>query len=222
MGHFFSWWLCVCSAVQSCLTLHNPMNCSPPVPWLLCPWDFPGKKNQMDCYFFLQGMFLWTSLLLSGKESPCQCRNIRDAGSNPRSGTCPREGKGNPLQSVFLPGKSHGQRSLVGYSPWSHRVDTTERAQTHTHTRTHTHKYIWKSEVKVLVAQLCLTFYNLMDCSPLGSSVHGISQARMLKWVAIHFSRGSSWTRDRTWVSCNAGGFFTVWATREDCIYTYI
>ena len=45
-------------------------------------------------------------------------------------------------------------------------------------------------KVKVLVAQLCLTLCNPMDCSPPGSSVHGISQARILEWVAVPFSRG--------------------------------
>ena len=54
-----------------------------------------------------------------------------------------------------------------------------------------------------------------MDCSPPGSSVHGVLQARILEWVAIPFSRGSSQPRDRTQVSCIAGGFFTSWATRE-------
>ena len=52
-----------------------------------------------------------------------------------------------------------------------------------------------------------------LDCSPPGSSVHGILQARILKWVAISFSRGSS--QNRTWISCMAGRFFTNWATRE-------
>jgi len=47
-------------------------------------------------------------------------------------------------------------------------------------------------EVKVLVAQWCPTLYNPMDWSPPGSSVHGILQARVLEWVAIPFSRGSS------------------------------
>ena len=47
-----------------------------------------------------------------------------------------------------------------------------------------------------------------MDCSLPGSSVHGIFQARVLEWVAISFSRGSSWPRDRTWVSCIAGRRF--------------
>ena len=68
---------------------------------------------------------------------------------------------------------------------------------------------------KVLVAVLCPTLYDPMNCSPPGSSVHGILQARTLEWVAIPFSRGSSPPRDQTQVSCITGGFFHVWATRE-------
>ena len=49
-----------------------------------------------------------------------------------------------------------------------------------------------------------------MDCSLLGSSVHGTLQARILECVAIPFSRGSSWPRDRTWVCCIAGRFFSL------------
>ena len=48
----------------------------------------------------------------------------------------------------------------------------------------------------------CLTFFNVMDCSLPGSSVLGILQARILQWVALLSSRGSSQPRDRTWVSC--------------------
>ena len=48
-------------------------------------------------------------------------------------------------------------------------------------------------------------------CSPPGSSVHEIPQARILEWVTIPFSRGSSWPRDQTQVSCIAGRFFTIW-----------
>ena len=55
-----------------------------------------------------------------------------------------------------------------------------------------------------------------------GSSVPGIFQARTLEWVAIPFSRGSSWPRDRTQVSHIAGGFFTIWATREAQMVVYI
>ena len=52
-------------------------------------------------------------------------------------------------------------------------------------------------------------------CSPPGSSVHGISQARILEWVAISFSRESSWSRDRTHVSCIAGRFYTTEPPRK-------
>ena len=61
----------------------------------------------------------------------------------------------------------------------------------------------------VLVTQSCPTLCNPMDCSPPGSSVHEIFQARILEWVAISFSRESSQPRDQTWVSCTAGKFFT-------------
>ena len=67
--------------------------------------------------------------------------------------------------------------------------------------------------VHVWVTQLCLTVCDPMDCSPPGSSVHGILQARVLEWIATSFSRGSSWSKDQTQVSCIAGGFFTIWAT---------
>ena len=65
------------------------------------------------------------------------------------------------------------------------------------------------------VTQSWLTLCDPMDYHLPGSSVHGISQARILEWVAIPFSRGSSQPRDGTQVSCIAGGFLTIWATRE-------
>ena len=66
-----------------------------------------------------------------------------------------------------------------------------------------------------LVAPLCPTLGIPMDCSPPGSSVYGILQARTLSWAAIPFSRGSSQPRDQTQVSCIVGRFFTTWDTRE-------
>jgi len=59
---------------------------------------------------------------------------------------------------------------------------------------------------------LCV-FLSLSQCVCLSKDVY--LQAKILEWVAISFSRGSSWPRGRTWVSCIAGRFFTVWATRE-------
>ena len=66
--------------------------------------------------------------------------------------------------------------------------------------------------------QLCPTLCDPMDCSPPGSSVHGIFQARTLEWVAISSSRGSSQPRDQTTSLASpalAGRFFTTWATWE-------
>ena len=69
---------------------------------------------------------------------------------------------------------------------------------------------------QVLAAQSCPTLWDPMDCGPQGSSVHRILQARILEWVAISFSRGSSRPRNQTRVSCIAGRFFSIWATREE------
>ena len=67
-----------------------------------------------------------------------------------------------------------------------------------------------------LVTSLCLTLCNPMDCSVLGSSSHGILQARILERVAIPFSRGSPHPRDHPQASRIAGRFSVVWAMKED------
>ena len=76
-------------------------------------------------------------------------------------------------------------------------------------------------KVNVLVPQSCLTLCDSMDCNLLGSSVHGILPAKILDRVAISFSEGSSHPKDQTRISCIAGRFFTIWATREACICWY-
>ena len=60
----------------------------------------------------------------------------------------------------------------------------------------------------MVVIQSCPTLCNPMDCSPPGSSVQGILQARILEWVAISFSKESSQPRDQSWVSCIAGSLY--------------
>ena len=79
-------------------------------------------------------------------------------------------------------------------------------------------KYIFTQYVKHCMQVKSLSRVRLcdpMDCSPPGSSVHGILQARILEWVAISFSRGSSRPRDQTQISHIAGRRFNLWATRE-------
>ena len=71
-----------------------------------------------------------------------------------------------------------------------------------------------KNKVKSL-SRVCLFATSWSECSLPDFSVHGIFQARVLEWVAISFSRRSSWLRDWTWVSRIVGRRFTIWATRE-------
>ena len=83
--------------------------------------------------------------------------------------------------------------------------------------------FLIKYEVKWSeVTQSCPTLCNPVDCSPPGSTVHGILQARILEWVTISFSRGSSWPRDRTQVPHIGGRHFYLWATIMIYMYVYI
>ena len=76
-------------------------------------------------------------------------------------------------------------------------------------------KYTINRTIMCSVAQLCLTLGDPMGCSRPGSSAFEIFQARILEWAAISCSRGSSWPRDWTHISCIAGRFFTTSTTWE-------
>ena len=82
--------------------------------------------------------------------------------------------------------------------------------------------HLW-NKVKMLVAQLCLTLWDHIhgNCSLPDPSVHGILQARILEWVVMPSSRGSSWPRDQIQDSCRAGRLLSFWATREALIHLY-
>ena len=134
-------------------------------------------------------------MVLVVKNSPANAGDIRDLGSIPGLGRSPTHGggHGNPLQYFCLE-TPRGQRSLVGYSPRGHkRLDTTEGLSTST---------CYPCLCACSLAQSCSTLFDPMDCSPPGSSIHGISQARILEWVAISSSRGSSRPRDQICISC--------------------
>ena len=82
-----------------------------------------------------------------------------------------------------------------------------------------THSLIYSKDSTIVgscsVTQLCPTLCNPMGCSSPGSPVHGIFQARVLEWIVISFSMGSSWSMDWTLVSSLAGGFLTTSTTWE-------
>ena len=144
--------MCMCAkSLQSCPTLHNPMDCSPPAPLSM---GFSRHKY-------------WSGLPF---PSPRDLPDPRTLVSCIADGFLPSEPPGKP-----------------------------KKRRTYLHDRT-----------VCLVTQLCLTLCDPMDCSPPGSSVPGILQPRVLEWVAMPFSRGSSQPKDRTQVSCIRGRCFNL------------
>jgi len=90
------------------------------------------------------------------------------------------------------------------------------------HTHTHIYTYVYCCS---LVTKSCLSLCNPMDCGLPGSSVHEISQARILEWVAISFSRASCQSRDQTCVFCIGRRILYHWATGKPiyvCVYIHI
>jgi len=119
---------------------------------------------------------------------------------------CIGEGNGNPLQCSCL------ENPRDGGAWWAALYGVTQsrtRLKRLSSSSSRGNKIV--NNLEVLVTQSCPA----RDCSSPDSSIHGILQARILEWVAIPFSRRSSWPRDWTWVSCIVGRFFTIWATRE-------
>ena len=85
------------------------------------------KNSKYQCPENLDIDFSSTNDFPGGSDGKTSAYNAGDPGSIPGSGRSPGEGNGNPTP-VFLPGKSHGWRSLVGYSPWGCKeLDTTKR-----------------------------------------------------------------------------------------------
>ena len=162
--------------------------------------------------------------------------NVGDAGSIPRSWRYPGGGNGNPLR-YSLPGKSHGQRSLAGYSPWGcTESDMTEwqcwlKSESESHSVvsdslwSHGLYHPWNSSGQNTgVGSLSLlqgifqtqgSCPGLPHCRQILSQLSHKRSPRILEWVAYPFSRGSSRPRNQTGVSCIAGRFFTTWAIRE-------
>ena len=119
---------------------------------------------------------------------------------------------------ALLPGKSHGRRSLRGYSPWGRKES--DIFFIHSSIDGHWGCFhilaIVKNAVLCLATQSYLTLCDPMDCSLPGSSVHGDSLGKN-NWSGLPFPspRGSSQPRDGTQVSHIAGKFFTIWTTKK-------
>ena len=129
-------------------------------------------------------MFLiFTSQVAQGEESACQFRRHKRHGFNPWVRKIPWRSKQQPL--LFLPGKSYGQRNLVGYSPWGHKEsDMSERLIMHTHITAFfnlCHSYISGWQVS-----WWLTGLGWSQLEWLGSVHHGLSSSLSLAWTCFH------------------------------------
>ena len=163
---------------------------------------------------------IWCLLV---KNTPVSAGLVKDVGLIPGSGRSPGGGHGNPLQASCLenifslwteePGDLHGARGVHGVAKIRTWLKWLSREHWWPDTRLG-RKWVlmecdWlrNEEICLHLLALILSMEDVwlcdpMDCSSPGSSVHGVSQARILEWVAISFSRGSSWPRDQTRISC--------------------
>ena len=156
-------------------------------------WKKPWEHKKSTSFF--QRKVLRKNFNLS--EYPVSLMfQIRDTRQSPRR---PREGVARCSTGCLL----LFSRSVVSDSLWPHQLQ---------HTRLPCASPSPGACMRAKLLQSCLTLCNPMDCSPPGSSVRGILQARILGWVLMPSSRASSQPRDRTCISCSsctAGGFFT-------------
>ena len=140
---------------------------------------------------------LWDFLHSSvSKASAC---NAGDLDSIPGLGRSPEKGNGKPLQYSCLD-------NPIDRGAWKATVHRVAKSQTQlkhlsTHARMHVCMYIDRHICTCMHAQSCQTLCNPMDHRPPGSSVHELSQARIMEWVAISYSGGPSRPRDLTRVS---------------------
>ena len=192
---------------------------------LLRPWDFQGKSTGVGCHFLLQGIFptqgsnpglshcRQTLYHLSHQGSPGWLVRSGEEGPQRRDGCTLHVGG---MWIVWLRRQILKGDCSVSHSTCFSRDSALSFWEVDYYVLLKVCGSLWLSwSVKVLVTQSCLTLCDPMDSSPPGSSVHRILQARIQKWVAIPFSRGSSQPRDWTWVYSIAGRYFTIWATRE-------
>ena len=129
------------------------------------------------------------------KESACRFRRHRRCANTGDPGKIPWSRKWQ-LTPVFLPGTFHGEEPTV------HGVAKSW-------TRPSNWAVLWLVKLSC-VQPLAIPWTLAYEALSIG-----ILQARIQEWVSISFSRGSSWPRNRTRVSCIAGRFFTSWATRQ-------
>ena len=152
----------------------------------------------------------WAShVVLVLKSPPANAGDVRDMVSIPGSGRSPGKENGNPLQYSYL-------ENPMDSGDWRATVYGVAKSQATKWLTLNNFLFIGRCCCP-LVAQLYPLFCDPMDYSSPGSSIHETLQARILEWIAISFSRGSSWLKNRTHicVSCTEKWILYHWTTRK-------
>ena len=116
------------------------------------------------------------------KNPLANAKDFRDAGSIARLGRYPGEGHGNPLQGIFLPRESHGQRRMASYSPWGRRQLDMTKASNLTHTHMHA-SIMWQA----------LSYWHWREFRDRESSDPNFQKQNMSVWPASVLSQSASW-----------------------------
>ena len=163
---------------------------------LFCPWDSPGKNIGAGCHFLLQGGDLFDPGIKPGSPALQADSLLSEPPGKPCCCCCCYV-----TLVVSDSVRPHRQQPTRLPRPW-------DSPGKNTGVGCHLLLQCMKVKSESEVAQSCPTLSDSLDCSPPGSSVHGIFQARVLEWGAIAFSRGSSQRWDQTQVSCIPGRCF--------------
>ena len=202
-----------CVHVQLCLTLCNPIDCSPPDSTV--HGIFPGKNTGVSCHFLLHGSS-WPkdrprSLALAGRffttAPPRKPSSVQFSHSVMADSLQPHE-----LQHARPPCPSPTPGVYPNSCPlnrWCHLTNSSSVVPFSSCLQSFSTSGSSAAKSAAKSLQSRLTLCDPIDGSPPAYPVPGILQARTLEWVAISFSRGSSWPRNWNWVSCIAGSFFT-------------
>ena len=161
----------------------------------------------MICVIWFTNASMWN--FPGGSEVKASASNVGDLGSIPGSGRSTGEGNGNPLWYSCLENPMDG-------GAWWATVHGVAKSQTRLSDFTFfLSNASMLCAVLYLVAQPCPTFWDPMDCSPPGSSVHGDSPGKNIEVGCQALLQGIFPTQGSNQVSRIAGGFLTIWATRD-------
>ena len=222
--------------IESCLTFFTPTRSDPNFHCSGGVWKLCIRLRHTNGAGPLLGLRTLEGRLPLGEALPAALglqapRSVRQPSWMLRETSKASLGRASDLHALLLPrlllsGAPHPQKEVgSSHKPQGQRLlsaTTTSSPQflpiitiPGSHSRPTVCQTLCSIRMRAKPLQSCLALCNSMNFNPLGPSVRGILQTRLLEWVAVPSSRGSSQPRDQTWACCTGRGFFTTSATWE-------